>query len=95
MPASLPLATRHAPRATRHRAGEEIRFNYGSSLPFCPQPDRPLPAAGPAQDEEAPAFSLTRYWSDIEWESLGVDAGVLRAALGELKQAAGQTQPAA
>ena len=90
VPLSRAEAQQLLPRVPTLRAirpikkGEEIRFNYGSSLPFCP---RAAPSAEEHKEvtEEVEHFALSRYWSDIEWTSLGLDAGVLRAELAQLK----------
>lgn len=74
-------------RANRHVAkGEEIRFNYGSALPFCPQAATEQDMEAEVEEEELEGWELSQYWPDIEWTAQGVDAGHVRVALTDLSE---------
>ena len=111
MPLSRAEAMRLYPRIPTlraHRAiskGEEILFNYGSSLPFCPKGQQPGAATGVVDDFEIPAeetaasrggsrdsaavLALSMDCTDLDWLAHGLDAGKLRAVLEDLRAANG------
>jgi len=79
-------------RAHRHiKKGEEILFNYGSSLPFMQHDERPAEEEESEAEEEEECgeeLALSSKWKDLEWMAQGVDASALRAVLGELRERA-------
>ena len=91
----VPLGTAEAlkllpriPTLRAHRkivAGEEILFNYGSSLPFMPKMVQPQAEEPEAADEEAETLSLSKTWTDLDWGHHGLDAGKLRALLHDFR----------